>query len=232
MSAQRVSLTAEKRSTLGRKVSVLRKGGKIPANIYGKGVTSTALTLDKKGFLKLFASAGETTLLDLTIEGESTAHPVLIRAVSYHPVSDEILHVDFEQVNLKQKVTANIPVEVVGESQAIKDGAVLVVVYNEIEVQALPTDLPEKFVIDIAKLVKVGDDVKFSDLVFDRSLVSTELSPDEVLATLQAQKEEVVEEVVAAEPAEVELTKQGATKEVVEGDGAAPEAKPQKEEQK
>ncbi len=217
MATARKTVQAEKRTVVGRKVSRLRLSGKIPANMYGNGKDSTPLTLDAKEFTKLYASAGETTLLDLMLTGEKTGYPVLIRDVSFHPVTDAIVHVDFEQVSLKEKVHATIPVEVIGESQAVKDGAVLVVVHNEIEIEALPTDLPEKFIINIEKLAKIGDDILLEDIAVDRSIISIEMEPTEVIATVQAQEEEKVEEVVT-EPVEVELTKQGATKEVAEGE--------------
>lgn len=225
MATQRITLQATPRTMLGREVRVLRREGKVPANVYGKNQPSTAVTLNQKEFSKLYSNAGETTLIDLSIEGEKAGRPVLIREVSRHPVTNAIVHVDFQQVSLKEKVTAMIPVESMGESEAVKGGAVLVVVHSELEVEALPTDLPEQFEIDLSKLNAIGDDIKVSDLVFDRSKVTLTLEDDEVLATLQAQAEEVVEE-VTAEPAEVELVKQGATKEVPEGEeGAAPAAK-------
>lgn len=221
MTATPTQLNATPREIVGRKVKKLRQEGKVPANVYKKNTASISVTLDRKEFAKLYEQAGETTLIHLSVEGDSASHPVLIRDVQRHPVTNAILHVDFQQVDLKQKVTAMIPVETIGESQAVKDGAVLVVVYNEIEVEALPTDLPEKFEVDLSKLVALGSDITIADLVFDRSKVSIDLEDTEVLATVQAQEEEKQEE-VTAEPAEVELIKQGATKEDEEGGAAAP----------
>lgn len=222
MTQQRQTLLAKPRTIIGRQVKQLRSAGLIPGNIYSKGQDSVALSVDAKTFLKTYSQAGETALVDLTVEGESKVRPVLIRGVARHPVSGAIVHIDFNQVNLKEKITAMIPVESIGESEAIKNGGVLVLPYSEIEVEALPTDLPEKFEVDISKLAAIGDTVTIADLSYDRQTVEIQLAQDDVVATVQAQEEEQVEE-VAAEPVEVELTKQGATKE--EEEAAAAEAK-------
>ncbi len=212
MTQQRQSLVAQKRDVLGRKVKQLRNQGKTPGHIFSKGADSVSVSVNSKELEKVYAEAGETALVDLTVEGEGKALPVLIRGIDRHPVNGSFLHVDFQQVNLKEKITAMIPVETIGESEAIKNGGVLVVAYNEIEVKALPTDLPEKFEADITKLVNIADTVTVADLSYDRSKIEVLLNQEEVVATVQAQEEEIVEE-APTEPVEVELTKQGATKE-------------------
>ncbi len=229
MTSTKVQLQATLRTILGRKVSSLRREAKIPANVYSKQKDSVAITLDKKEFVKLYSTAGETTLIDLNVDAEKKSRPVLIRDAQRHPVTGDIVHVDFQQVDLSQKVTANIPVETTGESEAVKAGGVLVVTHNEIEVEALPTDLPEVFSIDISKLNAMGDTITVADLQFDREKVTIELDPEEVLATIQAQEEEKVEE-VTTELAEPELIKQGATK--ADEEAAADGSAPAKEEEK
>lgn len=229
MNSTKVQLQASARTIIGRKVSLLRREAKIPANIYSKNKESVPITLDKKAFSKLYSTAGETTLIELTIDGEQKNRPVLIRDAQRHPVSGDIVHVDFQQVDLSQKVTANIPVETTGESEAVKAGGVLVLAHNEIEVEALPTDLPEVFQVDVSKLNSMGDVITVADLIFDREKVTISLESDEVLATIQAQEEEKVEE-VSTELAEPELIKQGATK--ADEDAAAPGASSAKEEEK
>lgn len=220
MTTQRLSLSAGKRTVLGRKTTRLRLQGMIPAHVFGNNVEGVNISVASKPFLDLYQKAGETSLIDLQVEGEDKPRPVLVTSMDRHPITGQILHIDFFQVNLKEKVSANIPVEVEGESEAVKAGGVLVTVYSEIEVEALPTDLPEKFVVDATKLVAIGDDFKVSDLVYDKSKVTLSLAEDEVLATVKAQEEEAVEE-TPAEPVEVELTKQGATKEEESSDEVA-----------
>lgn len=227
MTNVRQHLIANNRTLLGRQVKSLREAGQLPANIFSKGNPSSAITINAKEFDRVYREAGETALIDLTIQEEGVVRPVLIRNADLHPVTGSVLHVDFQQVNLKEKITAMIPVETIGESEGMKAGAVLVMAHNEIEVEALPTDLPEKFEVDLSKLTTIGDDIKVSDLAVDRAKVEILLEDGEVIATLQAQEEEVAEEVVT-EPVEVELTKQGATKDVPEAgevSSQAPEVK-------
>jgi large subunit ribosomal protein L25 len=222
MTTKRHSLAAQIRTVLGWRVKNLRKNGEVPANVYAKHKDSVAITINQKEFGKLYSQAGESTLVDLSVEGEPKPRPVLIRDAQRHPVTGVIVHVDFQQVDLTEKVTADIPVEAIGESEAVKAGGVLVIAHNEIQVEALPTDLPENFEIDLSKLIAIGDTITVADLSFDKSKITIELEDEEVLATVQEQEEEVLEE-VSAEPAEVELTKQGGTKEIEEGaEGAAP----------
>lgn len=213
MTAQKHTLHASPREIVGRKVKQLRKEGKLPGHIYGKVGTNINVGVDTKTFLKTYSQVGSTGLVQLVVEGENTPRPVLISGVDMHPVSGAIMHIDFHQVNLKEKVTANIPVETSGESEAVKNGGVLVLPYNELEVTALPADLPESFVVDISKLLEVGDTVTIADLVYDKQKIEIALDQDEVLAAVQAQAaEEEPVAVESAEPAEVELIKQGATK--------------------
>ncbi|PWU23452.1 50S ribosomal protein L25 [Candidatus Cerribacteria bacterium 'Amazon FNV 2010 28 9'] len=229
MTTQRTQLTVQPRIILGKKVKQLRKAGIIPASVYGNDKASVNVQVLQKNFAQAAKVAGDNGLIDLLVEGESKPRPVLVDDVLIHPLSDATLHVTFREVNLNEKVKANIAVETIGESEAVKNGGVLVVAYNELEVEALPTDLPEKFEVDISKLKAIGDDIKVSDLVFDRNKVELQgVEADTVLATIQAPKEEVVEETTA--PAEVEITK-GATTE--EGKAAAAgEAAPEKKEEK
>ncbi|HSW89510.1 MAG TPA: 50S ribosomal protein L25 [Patescibacteria group bacterium] len=215
MTQERHHLSVQRRILLGRKVKSLRAKNLVPGNIFGTKTASVPVQVDVKVFTSIYKAAGETALVNLEVEGEKTQRPVLIVSASRHPVTGAFLHADFHQVDLTQEVTAMIPVEVIGESEAVKAGGVLVTVYNEIEVEALPTNLPEKFVLDISKLLKVGDTVTLADVDFDREKVTLKIEADEVLATIQEQEAEVVVEVAPAEPAEVELTKQGATKEEV-----------------
>lgn len=222
MTKERHTLTVTNRTVLGKKSKNLRKEKLVPGNIFGAGMESHAVEVSEKTFSKLFLAAGETSLVYLSIDGENKEYPVLISDVQIHPTTGKMLHVSFHKVNLKEKVEADIKVETVGESEAVKAGGVLVVSYNEIPVKALPTDLPENFTIDISPLKAIGDSLHMKDLVFDRSKIDVELDEDEVLVSVQAQEEEVVE--VSTEPVEVETTVQGKKEEAVEGE-EKPEAK-------
>lgn len=186
-------LKAEKRSIVGRKVKKLRREGILPGNLYGKKIKSTSLQVRLEDFIKVFREAGETGIVDLVVNGKK--NPVLIHNVQLDPVTDTPLHVDFLKVDLKEKVQARIPVELVGESPAEEKGLGTVVLYiDEIEVEALPGDLPDKFEVDLSKLEAVDQTVTIKDVVTDSSKVQVKADPDQILVKVEPPKE-VKEEV-------------------------------------
>lgn len=159
----KVTLNAQKRTVVGRKVKKLRKEGIVPANLFGKKVKSQALQVVEKEFSQIFAKVGETGLVELMVDNQ--VHPVLIHNVSHHSVTGFILHIDFFQVDLKEKVQTRVPLAFVGEAPAVKDKVgVLLHILSEIEIEALPADLPEKLEVDLSGLKAVGDTLKVSDL--------------------------------------------------------------------
>ncbi len=221
-------LKADPRTVFGRKTKQLRNKGLVPGNIFGKKIKSLAIELDKTVLVDIMRQAGETGLIHLRVKGEDAARPVLVAGYAQNPVSDEILHVDFHEVDLKQKTKAAVPVHTIGESPAVEAGNILVVLRNEIEVEALPTDLPDAIEVDIAGLLEVGDTVHAKDLKVDRSKVTLEIEDEEPIVTIQEPaKEEVVEEPVAegeAAATEGEKPAEGAEAKPAEGE-AKPEEK-------
>lgn len=157
------SLKAQKRTVTGRKVKALRESGQLPATVYGKGVKSISVSVSTKEFTKLYGEVGETGLVELALDGD--VRPTLVHTVQKNPVSGELLHIEFHQVDLKQKVHAKVPLELVGEAAAVaqKTGVLLTLV-DEVEVEALPTDLPEQLTIDVSALAKVNEELKVSDI--------------------------------------------------------------------
>lgn len=209
------NLKAEIRNLVGSKVKQLRRRGVIPANLFGKTITSQAVQVSQVEFNRVYKLAGETGLIWLKVEGEDKERPTLVTAVTHHPVTGDKLHVDFHQVNLKEKVSANVPVEIIGEAQMIKDGlAVLDNNLHEIEVEALPTDIPESIVFDISLLKEIGDHLKVSDVKLPDG-VTLVTDPEATVVALGAlQKEEAPLE---SEVAEAEIIGETAT----EGDKSA-----------
>lgn len=203
------TIKASLRTATGRKVRALRKSGIVPANVFGKKTKSVSIQLDAKLLRDILKKAGETSLINLTIEGEKKARPVLVSGYAQDPVSNDLYHVDFHEVDLTEKVTAMVPIKVVGEAEAVKAGNNLVVQKNEIEVEALPADLPDEIEVDVTTLAAVGDSIHAKDLKVDRSKVTLLSEEDETIVTIQEPAKE--EEVVAA-PAE--------------GEAAATDAKP------
>lgn len=157
------TLTADKRDIKASKPAVLRREGSVPATVYGKKVESVSLSMKLSDFVRVYGEAKETGLIELHVG--SSVHPVLIHHVQRDPVKDVILHVEFHQVDLKEKVHANIPLVLVGEAPAVaqKLGVVLSLL-SEVEVEALPTDLPEKLEVDISHLSAVDEELKVSDI--------------------------------------------------------------------
>jgi large subunit ribosomal protein L25 len=167
--------------------------------------------------------AGETGLIHLKVKGDDKVHPVLISGYAQHPVTDAVLHVDFHEVDLKQKTKAMVPLKTVGDSEAVKGGMVLVMFKNEVEVEALPTDLPDMIEVDISGLTEVGMSIHAKDLKVDRSKVTLDIEDEEPVITIQ---EPAKEEVVEAAPAEGEAASESAEAKPAEGEAKAePEAK-------
>lgn len=204
----RLSLHAEERKVLGKKVKKLRKDGQLPAHVYGKGVEGENVLIPTKEFLKIFTAAGETGLVDLKI-GAEKVRPVLIRAVQYNPVSGQPVHVDFFQVNLKESVKVPVPLVLVGEDpESVKLGeAIVLQTLSEVEVEALPTDLVEKIEVDITSLKAIDDAITVGQLSFDRSKLTVSVADEEIVVKLApavtAEMEQLLEE-AAAETAEAQ----------------------------
>ncbi len=198
------TLKAEERKLTGRKVKNLRKQGLLPGNVYGKKVKSVSVQVDLKEFEKVYKEAGETGLVELEVGKD--VRPVLIHGLQVNPKSDEPIHVDFLQVDLKAKVSAQVPVEIIGESPAEKQGIGTVVQQlNDIEVEALPTDLPEKFEINVESLTEVDQAIYVKDIKVDKEKVDLKADPEAIVAKVEPpQKEEVVEAPAPAEGEAVE----------------------------
>lgn len=186
-----LSLVAKRRTVSGRKVKKLRRESILPANVYGKNVKSQAIQVELSSYRKLFKEAGETTLVELDIDGKKT--PVLIHNTQVDPVTDVPIHVDFLQVNLKEKVTAKVSVELIGESPAEKQGLGTVVQYvDEIEVEALPTDLPERFEINVSTLAAVDEMVQIKNIKVDEKKVEIKDDKEQIIVKVEPPREEEV----------------------------------------
>lgn len=200
---QTTKLSAEIRETTGKKVKKLRKEGFVPVNVYGKGVESQALQIPVKEFQVIYSKVGETGLVELSY-GKVTNH-VLIKNVQYHPVLRKPIHAEFHAVNLKEKIKANIPLELVGESQAVANGlGILLQTINEVEVEALPTELPEKFEINVEPLADLDQQITVAEIKAPKEVEILTAGEEVVVKVVKA----VVEEV--AEAAAVETAEEGA----------------------
>lgn len=199
-----LSLTAKIRTQLGKKSKKLRKEALLPAVLYGRKIKSTPISIGYKAFEKIYMEAGENTLVSLNFEGSGKEVPaentVLIRDAMRHPLTRSFIHVDFYEVPMDEKINVTVPLVFVNESPAAKDGsAVLVRNIYELEVSALPKDLPREINIDVSRLEKVGDVVMLKDVILPAS-VEIDLAKDFVIAAaVTPQEEEVTEEKPAEE---------------------------------
>jgi large subunit ribosomal protein L25 len=183
-----ITITATKREITGRPVKKLRQDGKIPAVLYGHNVDNLNIELSLGEFRKAFKQAGESTIVDLSVDGKVT--PVLIHDVHNHYLTEDPIHVDFFAVNMNEKLTAGVQLHFVGESMAVKNlGGTLVKNLSEVEVECLPINLPPFLEVDISVLKSFEDDIRVSDLKVG-SGVEILTNADEVVATVDEPRTE------------------------------------------
>ena len=221
-----VTLSAKIRKDLGKKVKQARKKGIIPAVLYGPKIENVSLEIDLKEFEKVYREAGESSLIQLQVDKKDFL--VLIHAVEIDAISQKPIHIDFYQPRLDEEITATVPLVFEGVSLAVKDlGGTLVKNIHELEVKALPQNLPHEIKVDIGSLGTFEDDISIKDLAVpegvkilkeqDETVVFV-AEPEKVEEELQKPVEEKVEEVEKAEekkekeeevvPAEPKATKE------------------------
>ncbi len=216
---QKVTFSAVPRQILGSKVKQLRQQSLIPASVSGNIDKPISISLKKNDFMKLYEKVGDTGLFYLTVEGDAKELPVLVTEVQHDPLSHQILNVSLRQVSLNQKVSAEVPVELVGEFEV--KNALVVTLHDTIKVEAFPQDLPEKFVIDISGLKEFGDMITFEQLTgFDKTKVTLEVAEEELTTPIVIAKE-IKEEVVEAAPTETATPAEGAAETPAESAPAA-----------
>lgn len=191
-------LKAEERDVFGKKLKLARKEGKLPAVLYGRGKKTTPLFIDLKEFKKIWKEAGETTIIKIKNED------AIIQDVAIDPAKNEPIHADFYVVEMDKLITAEIPLVFEGVSPAEKElGGILVKVMHEVEVEALPRNLPRDFKIDISKLAALGDQLTIKDINAPAD-VKILAKKDEVVALIETPKEEIEEKTISIEEVEVE----------------------------
>lgn len=235
---KRLQLDVQKRELVGKKVKRLRREGLLPANIYGKDVKSISVQVPVKDFDKVYKEVHETGLLDVALGTD--IRPVLIHNVQLDPRTSLPVHADFYQVNLKEKVKTMVPIEPTGEPKAVTDKlGLLMQPLNEVEVEALPEDLPEKIEVNVEALLAIDEQITVADLKVSQA-VTILTDPGQVVfkigALISKEAEELAkEEATKAEEAKAEAGAAEAAEIPTEGapapEGAAEqptdEAKPQ-----
>lgn len=152
-----------KRPLIGKHVSRLRHDHLIPAVVYGKSIPSASLSLKSADFASVYKQVGGSGLIEL-VDG-LVKRPVLIHSVARHPVTGNIEHIEFHQVNLKEKVHANVPIVLVGDAPATREKVGIVLqLLNEVEIEALPADLPPQIEVSVVNLAQVNDQITVADV--------------------------------------------------------------------
>ncbi len=222
-----IELKVEIRETVGKKATkAVRRAEKIPAILYGRTTKPTALVVGQKEFHRVtHTKAGANVLINLQVEGSKTKKDstCLIKDVQRDPVTDLIYHVDFTAVSLTEKIRIKVPLSIKDAEQAVgvKEGGVLDLVHHEIEVECLPTEIPERIETSV-KHLKIGDAIHLKELEFPPN-VTPLLEADEVVVALHPPRKE--EEAPAAEgAAEPEVIEKGKKEKPEEGaEAGAPE---------
>lgn len=217
-----------KKRDVGVKPETMRKAGEIPAVFYGAGKKSTSISVGTVEFKKTWRDAGESSAVKVQMpEGDID---VLIHEVQVDPVTDEPIHVDFLAIDMKKKIKVKVPLTFEGVSNAVKSGiGNLVKVLYELEIEALPNNLPHDLVVDISKLETLKDQVFVSDIKIPTG-VEVINPPEEVVASIVEQVEEKEEIPEPVDLSAIEVEKKGKKDE--EGGEAEAEAAPAAEEKK
>lgn len=223
---ERVKLEAKIRKDLGKEaMKRLRTEGLIPAIVYRRGEKSTPLVLDRKALEKvLHTAAGENVIVNLKVAGDERAkeRTCIIKEIQHNPVNGNILHADFNQISLTETVKVNVPVATKGEAIGVKqDEGVLEHVLWEVQVECLPTQIPEKLEVDITNL-KIGDALFIKDIVAPRGveiLNDPELRIVAVEKPVEIKVEEVKPEEAITEPEVIKQKKEEVPEEEAEEKG-------------
>jgi large subunit ribosomal protein L25 len=197
------SLKGEMRSDVGKSVAKkLRAAGRVPAIYYGRGEQPIALTMNAKEIETLIHGAsGANVIVDLLVSGAAAAdRKALIREIQRDPVVGNILHLDLQHISLTERITVEVPIELIGTPTGVKDGGgILEHLLREVEIECLPTDIPAHLEADVS-LLNIGDSLHVSDLKAERVTILTQA--DRAIATVVPPT--VLEEVAPAEAAVAE----------------------------
>lgn len=219
-----VSISAKIRKEIRREVKALRRKEFLPAVLYGPKIKNLNLQLGLKEFEKIYKQAGESSLISLNVEGQKEKFLVLIHDIQFAPVTGKPIHVDFYQPPLKEEIEVMVPIVIEGESIAVKNlGGTLVRNITEIEVKALPQDLPKEIKVNIDKLKTFEDYILVSDLQLPQG-IKVQREAKEILISVSP-PEKIEEEKPIEEKEAEKVEKKEEAKEKKE-EKPSPEAKP------
>jgi large subunit ribosomal protein L25 len=203
----RKELPVETREVTGKKVAALRRSGVLPANVYGKGLGSVSIQVSAEYMEKTLKTVAANEVIDLKIGGERDTRPVVIQKIQRHPLTSGVLHAEFYQVSLTHTMRADVPLVVIGTSDAILTyNGVLMTALESLQVEALPLDLPSRIEVDITPLTELEQSLHVRDLPIPANV--TILTDPEVMV-VKISSPRVAEEEEAAEGEEAAATAVG-----------------------
>jgi large subunit ribosomal protein L25 len=198
---EKVVIKATKRAVTGKHVATLRREGKLPGVLYGHNVNSVPITMDLKETSTILGKLSGSSIVTIDLDGHE--HAALVREKQRDYIRSLLIHVDFQAVSLTEKLRTDVGIELIGASPAVKDfNAMIVSGIEEVVVECLPQDLPEKIEVDISNLKAIGDSIYLRDIPVPQNVVFL-TDPNELIAVAQFIKEEVVEAPAVVETAEV-----------------------------
>jgi len=196
-------LNASTRKITGKKVKELRNEGMVPGVVYGRGFSTMSITLNIRETQKLLSSISSSQLINLAVDGKK--HTTLVRDKQFHPVTGTLLHIDFLEVSMSEKLKTDVGISIQGEAPAAKNmNGILVTGLEAIQVECLPKDLPERVVVDISVLEEIGDGIFVRDIkVPSEVVILSDLDEMVIVVTAPAAEEEIEEVEIAEEEPEV-----------------------------
>lgn len=213
-----MELHAQTRTELGKKSKSLRKAGRVPAELFGHGIENKHISVPAKEFSKIYADAGENTVLTLVID-EKEKFPVLVSDAQFDSLSQTFMSTAFRAVKKDEKITVTVPIEYTGTDMAAKNGFLLVKVLDEIEIEAFPQDIPHSFVIDITPIDALDKSIEIKDVKIPKGVEIT-IPKETVLVTVTEKAAEEVTETPPEEEAESDKETGKPAEEKSEGGGA------------
>ena len=184
--AERVVIQAAPRTVLGKKVAGLRRQGRLPANVYGRGIESQAVDIDAREFGRTIKSAGLRAMIQLSVDGESKPRYVILRGIERTGGTGEPIHIDFFQVDPEKPIQANVPLRLTGEAPAVRDLAgTLLPSLDIVAVRCKPLDIPDSIEVDLGGLKSFDVSLKVGDLKAPDG-VEILTDPSVVIATVNA----------------------------------------------
>ena len=219
---EELTLTAENRNVLGKRNRFLRRQGVTPAHVFGHGIESLALQCDTTELRSIIAHAGETRLINLNIKGDNQPRNVFIREIQRDVISRQLLHIDFYQVKMGEKMEVEVPIVLIGVAPAMKDkGRMISHGITELSIECLPDKVPPRIEVDISILEEIEQAIQVKDIILDPD-ITVNIDPEQLVV-------KITEVMVVEEEVEVVEEEEGVEgEEAVEGEGEPKAEEPSK----